>query len=125
MLDNAWWWQAGLVAFGGFCGAIARYYVSIKMNKRFPGSIPYGTLTVNLAGSFLLGMILGANSRTLTLLLGTGFMGAFTTFSTLKIEGVMLALNSQWRALIIYYGLSYSMGILLAYFGYVLVTGAP
>lgn len=117
--------QIGLVGLGGFCGAISRFFVSSRIGKRYPGKMPYGTLTVNLLGSFLLGMILGANIKPLVLLLGTGFMGAFTTFSTFKTEGVALVLNKEWRILAVYYGLSYSLGIALACAGYILTAGSP
>lgn len=118
------WWQIGLVGLGGFGGAIARFALSGWMSRKFPGSIPYGTLTVNLLGSFLLGAVLAAGIKPLALLLGTGFMGAFTTFSTFKTEGMKLALSRQWRALAIYYGLSYTLGIALAFAGHALVAAA-
>ena len=76
-----------LVGIGGFFGAIARYGISKRLNDPSQPTIPKGTLTVNLVGSFLLGIIIGAIPNTImTLLFGTGFLGAFTTFSTLKLE---------------------------------------
>ena len=72
------------VGTGGFLGAIARYYISQKLNKTVEDRLPLGTLAVNLFGSFLLGFILSIGLEEIyILLIGTGFLGAFTTFSTL------------------------------------------
>lgn len=107
-----------LVILGGFCGAISRYLISTWVNKRFCTKIPYGTLLVNLSGSLLLGLVIGSGANsTVTLLLGTGFLGAFTTFSTLKLESFKLSQRNQWGALCLYLGLSYTLGILIAFAG--------
>ena len=75
------------VGTGGFLGAIARYYTSQKLNKAEVDHLPLGTLAVNLIGSFLLGFILSIGLKDIyILLIGTGFLGAFTTFSTLHKE---------------------------------------
>ncbi|MFC3768889.1 fluoride efflux transporter CrcB [Paenibacillus sp. GCM10012303] len=113
------WGNVALVAAGGFCGAIARYYISKKMGERFQSSVPYGTLTVNLTGCFLLGLLIGGDwGKPDLLLAGTGFMGALTTFSTLQLEIVGLARKSRYRALIGYITASYVLGIGLSYIGY-------
>lgn len=108
-----------LVAAGGFFGAIARYGMSQWVGKRVQSVFPYGTLSVNLAGSFLLGLTVGSGlSTSVILLLGTGFLGAFTTFSTFKLESVRLAMKKQWNLLVRYLGVSYTLGILLGFLGY-------
>jgi fluoride exporter len=107
-----------LVAAGGFIGAIARYAVSSYAAARSKSFYPLGTLFVNLLGSFLLGWIAAINNSTLSLLLGTGFMGAFTTFSTFKVEGLRLWMDSKYKVLLVYYAVSYTMGVFLAYSGY-------
>ncbi|SHN85001.1 fluoride efflux transporter CrcB [Desulfitobacterium chlororespirans] len=105
-----------LVGMGGFFGAIFRYFFSKKLNGE---KLPIGTLTVNLSGAFLLGAIIGANlSTATTLLLGTGFLGAFTTFSTLKLEMAQLQLKKEHRVFILYTTITYGGGIALAYLGY-------
>ncbi|WP_445474863.1 fluoride efflux transporter CrcB [Methanococcoides methylutens] len=74
------------IAFGGYLGAVSRYIVSSSTIS------PTGTLVVNVVGSLLLGMMmydydyLGHISQRTRLIFGTGFMGAFTTFSTFAIE---------------------------------------
>jgi CrcB protein len=107
------------VAVGGFFGALARYGVSTWANRRFPSVVPRATLFVNLSGSLLLGLLAGGNWGTaVTLLLGTGFMGAYTTFSTFNVENVQLARRKQWSALSLYVGISYIAGIALAFAGH-------
>lgn len=83
-----------LVAAGGACGAVARYTVSFAFGKAWP-AFPWGTLVVNVVGSFLLGLLMGATTSGRFLLdpawrsfLGIGILGAFTTFSTLSYEAV-------------------------------------
>jgi len=107
-----------LVAIGGFFGAISRFSLSNLFKSKMSSAFPFATLTVNLLGSFLLGIIIGANlESTWRLLLGTGFMGAFTTFSTFKLENIILYSNKNRKMLVLYLGVSYTFGILLAYLG--------
>ncbi|TQR18452.1 fluoride efflux transporter CrcB [Psychrobacillus vulpis] len=107
------------VGLGGFFGAIARYYTSQKWNKTEEGQLPYGTLFVNLVGSFLLGYFASSSLNEIyMLLLGTGFLGAFTTFSTLNKELVMLQkLPLKWIA---YFTITYVGGLSSALLGYYL-----
>lgn len=107
-----------LVAIGGFFGAISRFGISNWMKNKFHFKFPIATLIVNLVGSFLLGMIMGANlDSSWQFLFGTGFMGAFTTFSTFKLENIQLHAHKQWKLLFYYLGISYTFGILLAFAG--------
>ncbi|MGG3564751.1 fluoride efflux transporter CrcB [Neobacillus rhizosphaerae] len=107
-----------IVALGGFFGAMSRYGLGLFFKKRYPSAFPIGTLFVNLLGSFLLGLIMGANTdSTLRLLLGTGFMGAFTTFSTFKLENIQLHTKGKINVAVLYLAISYTCGILLAFLG--------
>lgn len=107
-----------LVAIGGFFGAISRFGISGWVKRKQTSLFPIGTLLINLIGSFLLGLIIGSNlANTWRLLLGTGFMGAFTTFSTFKLENIQLFANKKWNLAIPYLLISYTFGILLAFFG--------
>ncbi len=115
-----------LVAAGGFLGAILRYKIGVWSARRFPGVFPVGTLIVNLLGSFLLGLVIGEQWGTAVyLLLGIGFIGAFTTFSTFKLENVKLIRGGHWRAFALYIGISYTLGLGLAYLGYVAGSSFP
>ncbi|WP_141015495.1 fluoride efflux transporter CrcB [Nocardioides sambongensis] len=90
-----WWW----VALGGAVGAPLRYAVDVLLtgSRTGPG-FPRGTFATNLGGSFLLGLLIGATpSATLAALLGTGFCGALTTYSTFGFETVRLAEEGRWR----------------------------
>jgi CrcB protein len=81
--------------------------------------LPLGTLTVNSLGAFLLGILLGAKAGVmLVLLLGTGFLGAFTTFSTIKLELVQMYLKKHYKTFFLYLLITYGIGILLASLGY-------
>ncbi len=110
-----------LVAIGGCLGAIARYCLSGWIGKRCPSAFPYGTLAVNLLGSFLLGVTAGSGAPSdASLFVGTGFMGAFTTFSTFKWETVQLWKRRERRTMLLYLTISYSLGIALAGLGFAL-----
>ncbi|WP_444930892.1 fluoride efflux transporter CrcB [Microbulbifer sp. SSSA002] len=89
------------VALGGALGAVLRHLVSIWSYPVFEGRFPLGTLIVNIAGSFLIGIVyvliaqramLGEEWR---LLLMTGMLGALTTFSTFSLESLILWHNGQ------------------------------
>jgi len=84
------------VALGGAFGALARYGAGALIARLIGGTFPWATLSVNVLGSFALGLLAPlALSRGLSpelrLLLTTGFMGAFTTFSTFSLETLQLA----------------------------------
>ena len=86
-------WAAFVAA--GALGAPARYLLDSAIAERVEGAFPWGTFVVNITGSFLLGFLtgLGLNHglpRTARVVLGTGFCGAYTTFSTFTFETVRL-----------------------------------
>ncbi len=110
--------QMFLVGVGGFFGAICRFLLSQKWNRPLP-HFPYGTLVVNLAGAFLLGGLVGSSlSEKWLWLFGTGFLGAFTTFSTFSWETLQLFQHKQWRKFFLYLFLTYTLGILFALLGF-------
>lgn len=81
-----------LVALGGALGSLARYGASLGVNRWAQSSFPWGTLFVNILGSFLIGLIMvwvlkaGEVRENYRLLLVTGIMGGFTTFSSFSWE---------------------------------------
>ncbi len=84
-----------LVLLGGAVGAPLRYLTDLLVQSRHDSVLPWGTLTVNVAGSFMLGVVGAAVSVAgapswLMALAGTGFCGALTTFSTFGFETVRL-----------------------------------
>ena len=85
-----------LIAIGAALGANARYLVGVSAANRFGADFPYGTLIVNVLGSFILGFLLALGTSQLQLspearlLLAVGFLGSFTTFSSYTVESMNL-----------------------------------
>jgi fluoride exporter len=76
----------GVALLGGL-GAVARFTLDGLASQRFGRSLPFGTLVVNVTGSFLLGLVAGLTlSADASLLLGTATIGSYTTFSTWMLE---------------------------------------
>jgi fluoride exporter len=85
----------GIGLLGGI-GAVARFLLDGAVTQRARGAFPWGTLAVNLTGSFALGLLVGATDDTYRLL-GTGLLGAYTTFSTWMLESHRLAEDDRLR----------------------------
>ena len=87
----------GLGALGAL-GAFGRFTVDAAVSARWPGDFPFGTLVVNLSGGFVLGMLVGLEIPSDALLVvGTGLLGAYTTFSTWMVETQRLGEHGEWR----------------------------
>lgn len=109
-----------LVALGGAIGAVLRFYVSETIASE---TFPWATLSVNLVGSFLLGIVMAATVSNVlgeaqAMLLGIGVLGAFTTMSTFSVETVMMMEDGRWRTAGIYVATSAMVGPLLAWLGW-------
>lgn len=88
------------ISFGAIAGALSRYYLTLWFVQRFGSGFPLGTFVINLTGCFAMGFlvtIFSASSATISpelkLLILTGFLGAYTTFSTYGLESYSLFQN--------------------------------
>ncbi|PRY34110.1 fluoride efflux transporter CrcB [Umezawaea tangerina] len=107
------------VVLGAAVGAPLRYLVGRALNGRFP----HGTLLANTAGSGLLGFLVALPADPTTLaLLGTGFCGALTTYSTFSLETLRLVEERAHRAALVNVLASLALGLLAAYAGMALAT---
>ena len=104
---------------------MARYLVS-RMNLEYDiFSIPVGTLTVNVVGSFVIGFLTGISEKSMLLsqewrlFLMVGICGGFTTFSSFTNENLMLMHNGQYLTILLYTALSIFLGFIAVYLGYV------
>ncbi|MCS6993677.1 MAG: fluoride efflux transporter CrcB [Anaerolineales bacterium] len=116
-----------IISLGAVLGANARYWLGGWAAEKFGAAFPYGTLIINLSGSFILGIFVTLiTDRFLVdphwrLLIAIGFLGSYTTFSTYTYESVNLMLTGQpWLGLLNLFGSSLlgaiaaAAGILLA-----------
>jgi CrcB protein len=112
-----------IVGFGGASGSMLRYAVQKVFNVHSAAAFPTGTLLVNIAGCFLIGILWSIVSRSLSwneemkLLLMTGFCGGFTTFSAFTLEGIGLLKESKTSLFIIYITASVVGGLLATFIG--------
>ena len=104
-----------LVAIGAAVGAPARYLADRAIQRRHSGSFPWGTLTVNVVGSLVLGLVTGATlagaDQRWQTLLGAGLCGALTTYSTFSYETLRLAETGARRRAAANVALSVSAGL--------------
>lgn len=114
-----------LVLLGGAVGAPTRYLTDVVVQSRHRSVLPWGTITVNVAGSFVLGLVAALTasghlgSWALTLV-GTGFCGALTTFSTFSYETVRLAHDGHWRTAVLNVAISLALGLAAVVAGWAL-----
>ena len=113
-----------LVGTGSFFGGIARYLVSLGM-KDIGSAFPWATLTANIVGCLLIGLLWAAFNRVnassqLNLLLIVGFCGGFTTFSSFSKESLCLLQAGNYFTFILYALGSVMLGIIAVALGYAL-----
>lgn len=111
-----------LVLVGGAAGTLARYGLGMLVQRSTGGAFPWGTLTVNLIGAFVIGLLYETFTRVqiepqVRLLLFTGLLGGFTTFSAFGIESVSLFRSGATRDGIAYILLTNAGGLALVCLG--------
>ena len=109
-----------MIALGAVPGALSRYYITIWFAQWLGTDFPFGTFFINLSGSLLMGFIVTLASQqlipsaNLQLLITTGFLGSYTTFSTYTLDtSVLLRSSSRIRALLYWLGSVVLGGIFL------------
>jgi CrcB protein len=113
---SAWAWAA--VAGLGGAAAIARFLIDGRISQRLGRDFPFGTLTINLTGALLLGLLSGlALSGEALILAGTATLGSYTTFSTWMLETQRLAEAGEVRAGAVNAWLSVILGVAAAALG--------
>lgn len=93
-------WQLLLIAVAGGAGAGLRHIVDRLLSPPAGARLPIGILVVNVSGSFALGVLTGLGALLtpeVSLALGVGLLGGYTTFSTVSVESVLLAERRRWR----------------------------
>jgi CrcB protein len=117
------------VGAGGTLGALARWSVGLAVARLFTTELPLATITVNLVGSFIFGLLFGLVERgvweapMMQAMVFTGFLGAFTTFSTFSMDALGLGRLHGASAMFLYLGVSVVGGLMLAWLG-LRITGA-
>jgi fluoride exporter len=108
---------SGLALVGGV-GSVLRFVIDRAVARRVARAFPFGTLAVNISGAFLLGFLGGlALSRDAALVVGTGFVGAYTTFSTWMLETHRLGEERQTWTALANIAVSVALGIAAAVLG--------
>ena len=112
-----------MIGLAGAAGALARFGVGVAASRWLGAGFPWGTLAVNLAGCFLLGMVTqlallkaGVSEET-RLVVGTGFLGAFTTFSTFGVETFRAMEAAEWGVAATNVGANLVGGLILVWLG--------
>ena len=114
-----------LVGIGGFFGAVCRYFIDRRISAIAGGSFPWGTFAINVGGSFVVGLLFAviversAFSPALRAPLMIGFLGAYTTFSTLMLESWRLIEDGAWLLAALNIGASVAVGLIAVVAGIV------
>lgn len=111
-------WQIFIAGVGGFIGAVFRVIVGMLALKFLPLNFPYGTLFVNIIGSFLIGIFLSFElNSTQKAFLVAGICGGFTTFSAFSYESLELLQGSESSKFILNLALNLVLSLLSCYLG--------
>ncbi|WP_321299720.1 fluoride efflux transporter CrcB [Marinifilum fragile] len=112
-----------LIGMGGFLGSISRFLVGQALHRFFDTVFPIGTMTVNIVGSFIIGVVYSLAERDnlispeIRMFLAVGFCGGFTTFSSFAFDKLNLLKDSGFLYLSLYLGGSVFLGLLAVYLG--------
>lgn len=116
-----------IVGTGGFIGTVLRFLVSRYFQENTFSLFPWGTFTVNIIGSLLIGIFYGMSERgnllspEVRMFLTVGICGGFTTFSSLTNDAFMLLQEKEWLKVSLYASLSFFLGLIAVYLGRTLI----
>ena len=111
------------VALGGAIGASARHLLSQVVQRAHGGPFPVGTMSVNIIGSFLMGLLIGwlalkvSGGEDWRLFMGVGLLGGFTTFSAFSLDAIVLFERKAYGALMTYVSVSVLASITALFLG--------
>ena len=123
MAPMIWWQQLALVMAGGALGAAGRFWLSGSLLRQLGHGFPWGTLAVNIAGSFLAGFLIvwlegrGPSALYWRAFLLVGILGGLTTFSALMVECLLFAKSDRNELMLLYVGVSLVAGLLAIWMG--------
>jgi CrcB protein len=112
-----------IAGLGGFIGTVFRFLISRYIQLTYDTVFPWATLTVNIIGCLLIGVVFGISERSNLLtsewriFLTVGLLGGFTTFSTFSNDAFMLLQNKEILRFAMYAGFSFFFGILAVFIG--------
>ncbi|MEN8125094.1 MAG: fluoride efflux transporter CrcB [Bacteroidota bacterium] len=111
-----------LIGIGSFIGGVLRYLTTLFVQTKFLSTFPFGTLTVNILGSLIIGIVFGLSEKMnlspeWRLFLATGICGGFTTFSAFSFETLAMLQDGQYFYGLGYVGLSILFGLLAVFLG--------
>ena len=112
---------------GGFIGTILRFLVSRYFQENTLSLFPWGTMTVNISGSLLIGIFYGLSERgnflspDVRIFLTVGLCGGYTTFSTLANDSFILLQEKEWLKLSLYTTMSFFLGLVAVYLGRLII----
>ncbi|HEX3887230.1 MAG TPA: fluoride efflux transporter CrcB [Phenylobacterium sp.] len=117
-----------LVALGGAVGAVARYLTGVAAGRMLGLKFPYGTMTANILGGLLMGMLIGVlalrggeHQDRWRLLLAVGFLGGYTTFSSYALEVARMLETKAWSQAFVYGVGSVVAGVSAVFLGMLLM----
>jgi CrcB protein len=116
-----------IVGFGGFIGTVARFLTSRYFQENVSSLFPWSTLTINILGSLLIGIVFGISEKSdfmspdVRLFLTVGICGGFTTFSTFSNDAFLLLRQEEWMRFAFYMSMSFFFGLLAVYGGRIII----
>lgn len=130
MLQDPTWRNPIAISLGAIAGALSRYYLTVWFTQRFGTSFPYGTFVINLTGCLGMGFFstltlerIVVISPEVQLWVATGFLGAYTTFSTYGLETVNLLRQQNLGSASLYWSGSAVLGVVGIQLGTLLARG--